>query len=310
MSSQSLKKEQIVKLVQKTWDTPYISVKNQIVKKKFSFPEYHHSDGIGTKGIYHLQKRSFKNAVLDALAMNLNDLVIMGAKPYAVVDHLLLPRDDKEIILEIIKYLSQECQKRNMAITGGETSYHNNLKGIDLSITMLGFIEKPRKNEFRIGDVLIGLESNGLHSNGFTKIREIFGEKLLPEFIAPTFIYVDTIYRLMKRFNIHGMAHITGGAFTKLKNISKNADVEIKRNHKLKPQSIFYEIHKKGVNDIEMYKIFNCGIGFILSVEPNNAKIILSAIKNFKADVIGEIIPGDGKVHIESAFSNKSIILK
>ncbi len=308
MSSQNLKKEQIVKLVQKTWDTPYILIKNQIVKKKFSFPEYHHSDGIGTKGIYHLQKRSFKNAVLDALAMNLNDLVIMGAKPYAVVDHLLLPRDDKEIILEIIKYLSQECQKRNIAITGGETSYHNNLKGIDLSITMLGFIEKPRKNEFRIGDVLIGLESSGLHSNGFTKIREIFGNKIKPEFVAPTFIYFDKIFPLIEKFNIHGMSHITGGAFTKLKDLLKNANAIINRNHKLKPQPIFKELYKKGVSDEKMYKTFNCGIGFILSVEPKDANKILSGIKDFKSDIIGEVIPGTGKVKIESVFSNKKVI--
>lgn len=309
MSSQSLKKEQIIKLVQKTWDTPHISVKNQIVKKKFSFPEYHHSDGIGTKGIYHWQKRTFRNAVLDALAMNLNDLLIMGAKPYAVIDHLLLPRDDKETILEIMKHLSQECQKRNIAITGGETSYHNNLEGIDLSITMLGFIEKPRNNKFRIGDILIGLESNGLHSNGFTKVREIFGNKIKPEFIAPTHIYSDTIYPLLEKFDINGMVHITGGAFTKLKNICKNADVEIKRSHELKPQSIFQEIYKKGVDDTEMYKIFNCGIGFILSVEPKDVNKVLSAIKNFKADIIGEIVSGNGKVKIESALSNKTIIL-
>jgi len=308
MSSQSLKKEQIIKLIQKTWDTPYISVKNQIVKKKFSLPECHHSDGIGTKGIYHWQKRTFKNAVLDALAMNLNDLVVMGARPYAVVDHLLLPRDDKEIILEIIRYLSQECRKRNIAISGGETSYHNNLEGIDLSITMLGFIEKPRKNKFRIGDILIGLGSNGLHSNGFTKVREIFGKNYHPEFTAPTFVYFDAIFSLIKKFDIHGMVHITGGAFTKLKDFLAKADVKVGRNHKLKPQKVFKELYRKSVSDREMYKIFNCGIGFILSACPKEAIRILRQIKNFKADIIGEIVPGTGKVKIQSVFSNKEIV--
>jgi len=309
MSSQSLKKEQVIKLIQKTWNTPYISVKNQIVKKKFSLPECHHSDGIGTKGIYHWQKRTFKNAVLDALAMNLNDLVIMGAKPYAVVDHLLLPRDDKEIILEIIKHLSQECRKRNIAISGGEISYHNNLEGIDLSITMLGFIEKVRVNRFKTGDVLIGIASSGLHSNGFTKVREIFGKKTKAEFTTPTLIYFDAVFSLLKKFNIHGMIHVTGGAFTKLKDILKNADAVIKRNHKLKPQKIFMEIYKKGISDEEMYGIFNCGIGFILSVSPKEAGKILSEIKNFKSGVIGEILPGNGKIKIESSFSNKKITL-
>ncbi|KPJ73086.1 hypothetical protein AMJ48_02475 [Parcubacteria bacterium DG_74_1] len=308
MSSQSLKKEQIIRLIQKTWDTPYILVKNHIARKKFSLPEYHHSDGIGTKGIYHWQKKTFKNAVLDALAMNLNDLLIMGARPYAVVDHLLIPRDDKEIILEIIKHLSQECRKRNIAISGGEMSYHNNLEGIDLSITMLGFVEKPRENKFRTGDILIGLGSNGLHSNGFTKIREIFGKTYYPEFTTPTFIYFDTIFPLIRKFNIHGMVHVTGGAFTKLKDFLVKADIEIRRNHKLKPQKIFKELYKKNISDKEMYRIFNCGIGFILSAYPKEAIRILHQIRDFKADVIGEVIPGNRRVKIRSAFSNKKII--
>lgn len=309
MSSQILKKERIIKLVQKTWETPHVSIRNQNLIKKFSYPEYHHSDGIGTKGIYHLQKKSFKNAVIDALAMNLNDLVIVGAKPYAVIDHLLIPRDDKEIILKIIKHLSQECKKRNIAISGGETSYHDNLEGIDLSMTMLGFIERYRENKFETGDILIGIGSNGLHSNGFSKVREIFGRNYRSEFIKPTFIYFDTIFPLIQKFNIHGMVHVTGGAFTKLKDLLKNNNAQIRRNHKLKPQIIFQEIYKKGVSDRDMYKIFNCGIGFILSVNKKEVKKIIPKIKKFKADIIGEITLGTGKVKIESFFSNKNLIL-
>jgi len=303
-------KKQILPLIQKTWETPFLSVKNQIIKKKFSFPEYHHSDGIGTKGIYHWQKRTFKNAVLDALAMNLNDLLLMNARPYGVLNHLFLPRDDKEAILEIIGHLSRECKKRKIAILGGETAIHNDMEGMELSITMLGFVEKFIENQFKAGDTLIGLESSGLHSNGFTKIREIFGKSFYPEFIKPTFIYFDTIFPLIKKFDIHGMIHITGGAFTKLKDFLKNSDAFLKRKHRLKPRQVFYRIYKKMNNDAGMYKIFNCGIGFILSVKPKDANKILSEIKNFKADVIGEITPGDGKIKIESLFSNKTIILK
>ncbi len=302
-------KKEILKLIQKTWETPYISVRNQVVKKKFSFPEYCHSDGIGTKGIYHWQKRSFKNAVLDALAMNLNDFLIMNARPYAILNHLFLPSDDKKAILEIIGHLSKECRKRKIAIFGGETAIHNDMEGLELSITMLGFVEKPRVNKFKSGDILIGIESKGLHSNGFTKVREVFGKSYQPEFIRPTFIYFDTLFNLNKKFNINGMVHITGGAFTKLKDLLNNANAKIKKDHKLKPQKIFRELYKKGVSDEEMYKIFNCGIGFILSVRPEEVNKILSKIKDFKADVIGEIVPGTGKVKIESAFSNKEIIL-
>jgi phosphoribosylformylglycinamidine cyclo-ligase len=302
-------KKEILRLVQKTWETPYISIKKQIVKKKFSFPEYCHTDGIGTKGIYHWKKRTFKNAVLDALAMNLNDLLMMNARPYAILNHLFLPREDKKTILEIISHLSQECKKRKIAILGGETAIHNDMEGMELSITMLGFIDKPRENKFKIGDVLIGIESNGLHSNGFTKVREIFGKNFKKEFIVPTFIYFNEIFPLIRKFNIHGIIHITGGAFTKLKDLLNKADAIINRNHKLKPQPIFYEIKKRGISKVQMYKIFNCGIGLILSVGPKDANKIISAVKHFKTSIIGKIIPGNGKVIIESAFSNKKIIL-
>jgi phosphoribosylformylglycinamidine cyclo-ligase len=302
-------KKEILKLIQKTWKTPFISVRNQLVKKKFSFPEYCHTDGIGTKGIYHWKKRTFKNAVLDALAMNLNDLLMMNARPYAILNHLFLPREDKKTILEIISHLSQECKKRKIAILGGETAIHNDMEGMELSITMLGFVEKLRENKFQVGDVLIGIESNGLHSNGFTKVREIFGKNFKKEFIVPTFIYFDEIFPLIKKFEIHGIVHITGGAFTKLKDLLNNANAYLKRNQRLKPQPIFYEIRKRGVSEVQMYKIFNCGIGLILSVNPKEANNILSKIKNFKADMIGEIIPGTGKLIIKSAFSNKKIIL-
>lgn len=301
-------KKRILKLIQKTWKTPYISVKNQMAQKKFSFPEYCHSDGIGTKGIYHWKKKTFKSAVLDALAMNLNDILIMAATPYAILNHLFLPKDDKTAILEIIGHLSKECKKREIAILGGETAIHNDMKGMELSITMLSFVKKSRQNKFKIGDVLIGLESNGLHSNGFTKVREIFGKEYRPEFVVPTFIYFDTIFSLMKKFNIHGMVHITGGAFTKLKDLLKDTNAQIKRNHKLKPQKIFKDLYKEGISDEKMYKIFNCGIGFILSVNSKDVDKILKEIKDFKADVMGKITSGNEKVIIESAFSNKKII--
>lgn len=301
-------KKEILGLIQKTWETPFISVKDNVAKKKFSFPEFGHSDGIGTKGIYHWQKRTFKNAVLDTLAMNFNDLLVMSAKPYAILNHLFLPKDDKKAILEIIGHLSKECKKRKIAILGGETAIHNNMKGMELSITMLGFIEKPRVNKFKIGDVLIGIESNGLHSNGFTKVREIFGQKVQSGFTIPTFIYFDAIFPLLKKFDIHGMIHITGGAFTKLKDLLKNTDAIIKRSHKLKPQKIFRKLYEKGISDKEMYKIFNCGVGLILSVAQKEANKILSEITDFKADIVGEILPGNGKVKIESVFGNKEII--
>jgi len=301
-------KRRILKLIQKTWQTPYVSIKEDVypvIIKKFSYPEVDHTDGIGTKGIYHWQQGTFRNAVLDALAMNLNDLALLRAVPYKLQNHITIPKEDERVV-KIIKALAKECVKRNIAITGGENSFHNDLEGLDISITVSGFIKGPKKqNKFKVGDTLIGIKSNGLHSNGFTKIRKVFGKKIKPAFTTPTRIYLDEILALDKNFNIHGMTHITGGAYTKLKDLLHGTDAIINRSHKLKPQPIFHEIHKRGIFDKEMYTTFNCGIGFILSVSPKNAYKVVSKIKG--ADVIGKIVPGNGKVKIESEFSKKNI---
>lgn len=303
-------KNDILKLIEETWHTPYVDVKSGIypvITKKFSYPEVHHTDGIGTKGLFHWGKRTFKYAVIDSLAMNLNDLALVGACPYALQNHIIIPNDKDDVVTEIVSYLAKECKKRNIAMTGGETSIHNNFEGLDISITLAGFIKKPRINRIKVGDTLIGIKSNGLHSNGFTKVREIFGNKYREEFVKPTHIYIDDILPLIEKYNVHGMMHITGGAFSKLKDILNNADIKINRNHSLQPQEIFHEIYKKGVSDRDMYTIFNCGVGFILSVPKENEKAVLREIDN--SSVVGSVIDGSGKIYIKSAFSDKVIEL-
>jgi len=241
--------------------------------------------------------------------MILNDLAIVRARPYKLQNHIALPKEDKRPIFEIITTLVKECKKRKIAITGEETSVQNNINGIDISLTVSGFIKKRKPNLAKIGDKIIGIQSNGLHSNGFTKIREIFNGKFKSDFILPTNIYWDIIYKLNQRFDIHGMMHITGGAFTKLKDFLKGASAIIRKNHQLYPQEIFKEIYKKGVPDKEMYKTFNCSIGFVVTVTPRDTAKILLALKDFKADIIGEIIPGKGMIEIESMFGKKIIKL-
>ncbi len=161
-------KNQILELIKKTWITPYISVQEGIYpvfKRKFDYPEIDHTDGIGTKGIYYWNRRTFRNAVLDALAMNLNDLAMARAVPYKLQCHLILPEDNKSVILDIMKNLVIECKKRQIAITGGETSIQDNVQGIDISLTVSGFVKKAKGNQFLVGDMLVGFASSGLHSN-------------------------------------------------------------------------------------------------------------------------------------------------
>ncbi|MDP3726310.1 MAG: AIR synthase-related protein [bacterium] len=303
-------KHQILKLIESTWKTPYVKVERglyPIITKNFSLPEIQHTDGIGTKGFYHWKKRTFKNAVLDALAMNLNDLAMVGAIPYALQNHIVLPEDDHKAILNIVKALATESRKRNIAMTGGETSIHSDTEGMDISITISGILPKKLKNQCKVGDVLVGLASNGLHSNGITKAREVLGKKYRQEFTKPTKIYLDEILSILAVCKINGMMHITGGAFTKLKDILGQTDAIIVHPKRLQPQKVFLDIWLKGLSNKTMYSTFNSGIGFVLSVPKREVSKLLSHLPN--AAVIGKIIVGSGKVHIISAFDQKTIEL-
>lgn len=268
------------------------------------------TDGIGTKGIYHWQQRTFRNAVLDALAMNLNDMAVLRAKAIGLHDHIMIPEDDDEAIYEIVRNLVEECKKRNIFLDSGETAIHNNIEGLEISVSIYGeYVGKRRKNKFYEGDSLIGIKSNGLHSNGFTKVREVFGEEYWEEFTRPTSIYYDVVIDLINQFDINGMVHVTGGAYTKLKPLLNNTDVMINNKHKLIPHEIFRELYERGVSDKEMYRTFNCGIGFVLSVK-NGLEGIVSRLNDsgFDAEQIGIVVPGTRKVKIESKFSQEEII--
>ncbi len=301
--------KKILELICQTWETPYVSVKGGIVKKKFSYFENSSTDGIGTKGNYHWQQKSFRNAILDALAMNLNDLLLKRARAYGVHDHIIIPEDNHNAIIEIVENLSEECKKRDIAILSGETAIHNDMSGLEISVSLDGFVKKPKPNLFLPENILVGIKSNGLHSNGFTKVREVFGDEFRKEFTEPTLIYSDVLLGINEKYDIKGMMHITGGAYKKLKDLLNDSDVLINNNHKLKPQDIFYELHNKGIPDEKMYKTFNCGIGFVLSIMRKDVQSIISEIEDsgFLADEIGRVIKGNGEVSIESMFSNEKV---
>ena len=302
-------KQKIIDEIKETWNSPYVKINFNtypIIQKKFDYKEVDHTDGIGTKGFYHWQQGTFRAAVIDALAMNLNDLAIVGAVPYKLSNHITVPLEDIRI-LKIVRELVQECKKRKIAIVGGENSFHNNTNGLDISMTVSGFIKNPKPNQFKIGDALIGLKSSGLHSNGITLIREIFKNEYRKEFTVPTRIYIDEILTILSRCKVSGMMHITGGAFTKLKDILGKADALIQHPPKLQPHKIFRDIYKKGVTDKDMYTTFNCGIGYVISAPKTESNKIFSHLKD--AAIIGEIVKGNGNVLIRSAFDGKMVQL-
>ena len=304
-------KQATIDLISSTWDTPYISVRQNvypIISRKYVLPEVEHTDGIGTKGIYHWKAKTFEYAVQDALAMNLNDMLLVRARPTTLQNHLTLPTEDQKAITTVLETLVKECRQREIAMTGGETSIHNNTNTLDLSITMSGFIERVRRNAFHDGDLLVGLPSSGLHSNGFTMVRRMFGEVVRDELTEPTTIYFDDVYPLFSQHTIHGMMHITGGAYTKILDVIDGVDVEIARNHYITPHDIFKEMYERNFTDEEMYTTFNCGIGFIISAPEFDAHNIANELDG--AEIIGHVEEGDNMVRIQSSFSPKEIVFQ
>ena len=307
---------EIEQLIRTTWNTKYLRVDQYGVRKKPSAskgPEWRHTDGIGTKGEDHWRMRTFAFAVKDALAMNLNDFARDRAIPFEVCDHIFLPVDDHEAMIGIVSHLSEQCRVHHLAITGGETAIHEGANGLEISITMMGVRRSLAPNEFQEGDVLIGIGSSGLHSNGFTRLHKAFDiqEELPDDIVTPTLIYYDCLTGIDDRiFGIHGLEHITGGSFFKMKKHLGDNDAYIHRAHGLMCHPIFQELVKRGVLEDEMYRTFNCGIGFVIGVEKRIAPVCLRIIKQqFDAAIIGCVTKGQGMVHIESMFSDRNIPL-
>ncbi len=314
--------EKILRLIQETWPKsgPFRieRVKNQVIIRKNpknwkDYLEVDKTDGIGTKGSLHWRMKTFSFAVQDAFAMNANDLIRIGAEPYRLQNHIMLQEENEEVILSIIKSLAVLCKRYKVAITGGETAILDTSDGLEIGITMIGLVKKSEiiRPNIKAGDKLIGLASSGIHSNGLTFARKILHDA--KELIRPTEIYLEGIKDVLKTYRkeIHGMVHITGGAFTKLKDISnKKVDINIVREHKLNPQPIFFSLIKKGkLSDAQMYKTFNNGIGFIIAVNKNAAQSVLNIIKKYyKSDIIGSVEKGSGQIKIESKFSDKKVM--
>ena len=302
---------EIKRLIQTTWSTKYVRVDKYGVRIKPGAPKgpgWRHMDGIGTKGEDHWRKRTFKELVQDGLGMGLNDAARDRAIVFELCDHTFFPRDDHPAIISVTSHLADQCRPYDIAITGGETAIHEGSSGLEISITMMGVRRSFKPNKFRNGDVLIGIGSSGAHSNGFTKIHQVFDDwQSLPDDITtPTLIYYNCLTEVDRTFGINGMTHITGGAFTKMKEYLGANDAHISKSHGLEPHPIFWELVRRGVPEKEMYRTFNCGIGFVIGVDERVTDICLRIIKQqFNAAVVGEVKIGNGIVHIKSMFSRQ-----
>ena len=245
------------------------------------------TDGVGSKVLIANAISKWDTVGIDCIAMNVNDLYAIGAEPIAFVDYLAVEKVDPERAAQIAIGLARGAEVSNMSIVGGETaSLPEIIRGFDLAGTAIGIVDKDKVvtgEKIRVGDVLVGVPSSGLHSNGYTLARRIIAESkytyfdTMPggersigeELLTPTRIYPE-IVELVKECDVHGLAHITGSGLLKLRRIS-NLGFEI--SEPLVPQPVFRFLQEQGgVDDEEMYRTFNMGMGFLIALDESEAK--------------------------------------
>lgn len=275
-------------------------------------------DGVGTKLKYAFVSDKHDTVGIDAVAMCVNDIVCQGARPLFFLDYFATGKLDPEKVATVVKGVADGCKLSGCALIGGETaempSFYPDGE-YDMAGFAVGIVDKEKvingKN-IKAGDVLIGLESSGVHSNGFSLIRKLFGEtkseidvyderlqKTYGEaLLEPTRIYVKSILGLMQKVEVKGIAHITGGGF--IENIPRvfpdGIGCEIDLNsYELSP---LYEIikEKSGLKNEQLYNTFNMGIGMVVVVAESDVQKTLNLLGELgeKAHVIGKTINGKG----------------
>ena len=272
-----------------------------------------HTDGVGTKVVIANMMKKYNTIGIDCVAMNVNDVICIGATPISFVDYIAANRNDQKIFKKIVEGLVTGAKKSMMPIVGGETAIMPDIiegKGFafDLAGMIVGMVEKRNLvlgNKIKTGDIIIGAHSTGIHSNGYSLARKaLLGKysvndkikgigKIGDALLKPTEIYAKPVLEMVQKCKINGFAHITGGAFTKLLRLKK-IGYEIDSLPKIPP--IMGLIQDQGVKDEEMYKTFNMGVGFCVIAPKDEVTRIKSIFKKHKisSGEIGQIISKKG----------------
>lgn len=270
------------------------------------------TDGVGTKLIVASEMRKWDTVGIDCVAMNVNDMICIGAEPVAFVDYFAIESYDREVARQIGIGLNAGARMANVSIIGGEVAVLPEvIKGFDLAGTCFGIVENGKAidgRSVRPGDTIIGLPSRGIHSNGLTLARRLLRDAALtvfdpvgatderwgPALLEPTAIYVKPVLRALRRAEVHGMAHITGGGVRNL--VRLKPSVEFRITDPLEPQRLFLELQALGgIAASEMYQTFNMGMGYAIVAPEAEAKVILRALRpEIKARVIGDVQKGRG----------------
>jgi len=270
------------------------------------------TDSVGTKVLVAKELHRWDTIGVDCIAMNVNDMICIGAEPLAFVDYLAIESYDHEVARQIGIGLNRGAEAANVSIVGGEVAVVPELvRGLDLAGTCFGVVPKSKiidGSAIRPGDVILGLPSTGIHANGLTLARRVLQDSGLTmpdpvpalgrswgeELLEPTSIYVRPVLRALRAGGIHGMAHITGGGVRNLIRLKRNVAFRI--TQPLPAPPIFRELQTLGgIDDREMYQTFNMGMGFAIVASQAKATALVRALRpDVEARIVGEVTRGRG----------------
>ena len=281
------------------------------------------TDGVGTKLKVAFALNKHDTIGIDLVAMSVNDIITCGAKPLFFLDYISIGKLSEKVVVELVKGVTDGCKMADCALLGGETAEMPGFYSegeYDLAGFAVGVVEKSQiidGKKIKEGDAVIGIASNGLHSNGFSLVRKVLFESkkykindkipsleksLGEELLKPTSIYVSPVLHLLEKYKILGIAHITGGGI--VENIPRilpeGVSVRIDQEGWPKP-SIFSFLQEEGeIFDEEMYRIFNMGIGMVLIVSQNDASKVINELKMTRYDsyIIGKVVKGNKQIII------------
>lgn len=271
------------------------------------------TDGVGTKLLLADLLNKYDTVGIDLVAMCVDDVVVTGAEPLFFLDYIACGKLDNKKLYELMRGITKGCQEAGCALIGGETAELPGMYAkdkLDLAGFCVGIVDREKIIDGRLcekGDKVIGLASNGLHSNGYSLVRKVFSKEELKgkiglKLLRPTKIYTPLILEAIKQIQIKAMAHITGGGF--FENIPRvlpeGLGIKIVKSS-WPDMSIFRDIQKRGsIDENEMFRTFNMGIGMVLITSSQSAKRALSLFEkmNQRAWVIGELIQADKTVKL------------
>ena len=291
------------------------------IPKDFKRPKIVAStDGVGTKIEIANILNKYDTIGIDLVAMCVNDLIVQGAKPLLFLDYISINKIDLKKLKSIIKGIVKGCKISGCELVGGETAEMPGTyeKGkFDIAGFSVGVVDEKKilnKKKIVKNNLILAIPSSGVHSNGYSLIRDILNKKkinlkktkfLKKELLKPTKIYVKEVLSLIKKNLINGCANITGGGISD--NIKRIIPDRLTANinlNKIKIKKIFSWLKENNIEDQEMLKTFNCGVGFCLIIDPKN----LDKVKNFfsneyKPYVIGKIISGKNKIKLNEKIN-------